>query len=305
MGLFHCPMGAAYYDDGPCIDCGLCLATTREEMVEASKRMRDYLRSHAERKSLSRKIAICGKGGTGKSTVVALMANALRREGHHVLVIDTDESNTGLHKALGFDQQPKPLMSIFDRFTSGESRPEAEWLRKDKISFQDIPGEYLIERDNLKFLAIGKIDDPFQGCACSMADIARDFVQKLTLKDNELALIDMEAGIESFGRGMERGVDTVLIAVEPSFESIALAEKISYMADGIGVKKVRAIPNKIPPGEVEKRITSALAGKGIKTIGTIRFDPQVSEASFEGKALPTDSNADKDVEKITRLLLAE
>ena len=56
-------MGAAYYDDAPCIDCGLCLAKTREEMVEASKRIRDYMRSHAEKKGTSRKIAICGKGG--------------------------------------------------------------------------------------------------------------------------------------------------------------------------------------------------------------------------------------------------
>ena len=48
MGLFHCPMGCAYYEDEPCIDCGLCLATTQEEMVLASQRIRDYLRVHAE-----------------------------------------------------------------------------------------------------------------------------------------------------------------------------------------------------------------------------------------------------------------
>ena len=256
-------MGAAYYDDEPCIDCGLCLATSKEEMVKASKMIRDYLRSHAERKELSKKIAVCGKGGTGKSTVVTLMANALRGAGYLVLVIDSDESNPGLYQMFGFDQQSRPLMALLDRFSLEGTKPETEWLKQDEISIQHIPSEYLLEHDNLKFLMIGKITDPFQGCACSMANIARNFIEKLVLKDNEVVLIDMEAGIESFGRGMERGVDTVLITVEPSFESLALADKISYMADGIGVNRVRAIPNKIPSEKVEKKIIDELKKKRV------------------------------------------
>jgi len=298
------PYGAAYYDE-PYIDYGLCSVTTREEMVEASRKIRDYLRSHAERKDLSQKIAVCGKGGTGKSTVVTLMANALRGAGYLVLILDTDESNPGLHRMLGFDHQSRPLMAVLDRFSLDETKPETEWLKQDEISIQDIPSEYLIESDNLKFLMVGKIIDPFQGCACSMADIARDFIQKLVLRDKEVVLIDMEAGIESFGRGVERGVDTVLIIVEPSFESLALAEKISYMADGIGVNRVRAIPNKIPSVKIEKKIIEELEKRKIKTIGIVYFDPQISEVGLEGEALPGNSNAEEDVRKITQLLLSE
>ena len=80
MGLFHCPMGAAFYDDEGCIDCGMCDATTKEEMDEASKKIRAYLRSHAEKKTTIERIAVCGKGGVGKSTIVTLMADALRGE---------------------------------------------------------------------------------------------------------------------------------------------------------------------------------------------------------------------------------
>ena len=305
MPAFHCPMGAVYYDDEPCIDCGLCLAKTKEEMVEASKKIRDYLKSHAERKGFSQKIAVCGKGGTGKSTVVTLMANALRKEGYLVLVIDTDESNPGLYRMLGFDQQSRPLMALLDRFSSDETKPETEWLRQDEISLHDIPREFILGSYNLKFLMVGKIVDPFQGCACSMADIARGFIQKLVLRDKEVALIDMEAGIESFGRGLERGVDTVLIMVEPSFESIALAEKVSYMADGIGINRVRAILNKIPSAEIEKKIIEELEKKKVKTIGTICFDPQIGEAGLEGETPPDNSNAGEDVRRITQLLLGE
>ncbi|MBC8512526.1 MAG: P-loop NTPase [Dehalococcoidia bacterium] len=306
MGLIHCPMGAAYYDDEPCIDCGLCSAKTKEDMVEASKRIRDYLRAHAEkRRGPSKKIAVCGKGGTGKSTIVALMTNALRQAGYLVLVMDTDESNPGLYRLFGFDQQPRPLMALLERFSLGETKPETEWLKQDEILVQDIPSEYLLECDSLKFLMAGKIADPFQGCACSIADIARGFIEKLVLKDREIVLIDMEAGIESFGRGVERGVDTVLVVVEPSFESLALAEKISYMSDGIGVNKVMAIPNKVTSEKVEKRIIEELENKKIKVIGTIYFDSQINEASLEGKTLLGSSSAEEDIKRITRLLLVE
>jgi len=306
VGLVHCPMGAAYYDDEPCIDCGLCSAKTKEDMVEASKRIRDYLRAHAEkRRGPSKKIAVCGKGGTGKSTIVALMANALRQAGYLVLVMDTDESNPGLYRLFGFDQQPRPLMALLERFSLGETKPETEWLKQDEILVQDIPSEYLLECDSLKFLMAGKIADPFQGCACSIADIARGFIEKLVVKDKEIVLIDMEAGIESFGRGVERGVDTVLVVVEPSFESLALAEKISYMSDGIGVNKVMAIPNKVASEKVEERIIEELENKKIKVIGTIYFDSQINEASLEGKTLSGSSSAEEDIKRITRLLLVE
>ena len=65
MGLLHCPVGAAYPDDEPCIDCGLCSATSKEEMLEASKRVSHYLKSHAKGRGAIKKIAICDKKDTG------------------------------------------------------------------------------------------------------------------------------------------------------------------------------------------------------------------------------------------------
>ena len=306
MGVFHCPVGSAYYEDEPCIDCGLCLATTEEEMGRASKRIRDYLRSQAEaRKGPGRKIAVCGKGGTGKSTIVALMANAFLELGYCVLVLDTDESNTGLPRMLGFGRQSRPIMVLRQRFPSGETKPRADWLNQKEISFQEIPGEYLLARDNLIFLSTGKIVEPFQGCACSMAELAGDLVRKLVLKDKEIVLMDTEAGIESFGRGVESGADTVLIAVEPSSESLALAEKIFYMADGLGINRIRAILNKVPSEKVERRVLEEVERKKMKVIGSLYLDSQISDASLEGKAPPGDSFAQKAMKEIAGRLLNE
>lgn len=305
MPAFHCPLGAVYYDDEPCIDCGLCLARTAREMVEASQRMREYIRAHAARKKRSQKMAVCGKGGTGKSTLTALLADVLRREGYTVLVIDSDESNLGLSRLLGLETPSTPLISLLERFSMGDRKPDASWLEAARISLESIPREFIVSAPRMKFLTVGKIIDPFQGCACQMADLARDFVQKIALGIKEIMLIDMEAGIESFGRGMERGVDTVLTIVEPSFDSLALAEKIRYMAEGIGISAIQAILNKIPSPETEEKLREELENKQMKVAGAVYLDPQISQAGFIGKKLPDNSDAATQVKKIAAALLAE
>lgn len=305
MPAFHCPMGSAFYDDEPCIDCGLCSARTSEEMVAASKKLRDYLRSHVETDRLSKKIALCGKGGAGKSTVVALMANVLRRAGYLVFVIDSDESNPGLYRMFGFDRPATPLAAVLNGFSRDEPSPETAWLRQERLYLEGIPRDFVLGAPRLKLVTAGKIIEPFQGCACGTADLIRDFVQRIVLKDKEIVLADMEAGIESFGRGVERGVDTVLIVVEPSFESLDLAERISYMADGIGVGRVRAILNKVPSPEIERTMLEGLKKRKIQSIGTIWLDPRISQAGLEGGALPENATAETQMAEITRALLAQ
>lgn len=298
-------MGAAYYDDEPCIDCGLCQARTAQDMVDASKRMREYIRAHREKTNRHRKIAMCGKGGTGKSTLTALLAGALRREDYTVLVIDSDESNPGLPRLLGLDSLAAPLASLLERFSIGDRKPDTSWLEAARISLESIPRAFIVSAPRMKFLTVGKIIDPFQGCACQMADLARDFVQKIELGLKEMMLIDMEAGVESFGRGMERSVDTVLAVVEPSFDSLALAEKIRYMSEGIGIPAVQAILNKIPSPEMEKKLRDELGNKKMIVAGAVYLDPQISQAGFTGKKLPDNTEVAAQVKQIAAAILSE
>lgn len=302
MGLFHCPVGAAYYDDDDCIDCGMCYATTSAEKVEASKKIRAYFKAHAVKNAVVRKIAVCGKGGVGKSTVTGLLAHVLREAGTKVLVLDTDESNPGLFRMLGFSRQPRALITALREPSPDGTPPDASWLNEERIFIESIPAEYIIRENGFRFLMVGKIEDPFQGCACSMAGVARELMGKLVVEDGELVVIDMEAGIESFGRGVERHVDAVLAVVEPSYESIALAEKIAYMAEGMGIGRVRALLNKVPSERVGSRIADELSKKGVKIAGTVYFDARVNEAGFEGKPIAT-ATASDDMKTVVKSVL--
>ena len=237
MGLFHCPIGAAYYDGDDCIDCGLCYATTVEEKVEASKKLREFMKEHTARASTVSKIAICGKGGSGKTTVVTLLTAAFKEAGYKPVVIDADESNPGLGRMLGMNGQPRALAELFARPDASGKMPEGLLSSRERFSMDDIPSVYVSELDGVRFMVVGKIIDPFQGCGCALAESAREIVEKLQLKDGEVLILDMEAGVESFGRGVERQADTILVVVEPSFESIVVAERIVQMAQGMGTRR--------------------------------------------------------------------
>jgi len=246
-----------------------------------------------------KKVCVCGKGGSGKSVIVALMSKVLVEEGYTVLTVDSDESNPGLYLMFGFDRAPMPLIDV--------RRGGAYIMREfeqDQLSLEDIPGEYLAEDDGLKLLIVGKINEALQGCACTMGAVVKDLLGKLVLKDNEVVVVDTEAGVEHFGRGLEKNIDTVLVVVEPSFESIALAEKVNDLAGAIGDNRVLAILNKITSDGMEESIREKLKKRYIKPIGTIRHDPQISEVCFEGKALG-DSQAKEDVRRIVRSLLED
>ena len=56
------------------------------------------------------KVLVCGKGGRGKSTVVSLLSKEMAKRENKVLVIDSDESNTGLHLRLGMTK-PEDFMN--------------------------------------------------------------------------------------------------------------------------------------------------------------------------------------------------
>lgn len=231
------------------------------------------------------KVSVCGKGGSGKSTLVTLLANEAQARGMKVLVVDSDESNSGLFRMLGFGQPPLPLTELLGGKRSLKRKMgQPSVLTSNEIPLEQIPPQYIVRRDSLMLVSIGKILQSLEGCACPMGVLSREFLRKLRLGESEIAIVDMEAGVEHFGRGIETSIDKVLLTVEPSYESISLAERIQSLATGIE-KNVWAVLSKITSDDVALKLRAELEKRNIAIIGVLPNDPVVFQACLEGRAL--------------------
>ncbi|MGD8822774.1 MAG: P-loop NTPase [Anaerolineales bacterium] len=257
-----------------------------------------------------KKISICGKGGCGKSTIVVLMAQEMSERGYRVVVVDSDESNTGLARMLGFETRPTPLLdlvggkkNVFPTF-SEQAEPSSSILTQEALYADELPSPYISEANGIRLVCIGKILQSLEGCACPMGVLSREFLGRLTLAEDEMALVDMEAGIEHFGRGVETSVDDVLIIVDPSYESLELAQRIHALATEVGAKNVWAILNRVNSKEIEQKLHRVLEGQGIAVLGSIAYDPEIFQAGLEGRPI-MGSSAAGDIAKIIDGLLKQ
>ncbi len=240
------------------------------------------------------KITVCGKGGCGKSTVTTLLAKEFSRMGKKVLVVDSDESNFGLHRQLGVEL-PRDFTEYFGgkdkafktMMASGIMRSMkleafAKKFFSEAFTIADIPEEYFSEKDGVKLMSSGKIHKANEGCACTMNSILEQFVDHLTLGEDEVALLDMEAGVEHFGRGTDNPVDAVLMIVNPSFESLRLSAKIAELSRSIG-KPVYFCLNKITD-ETEGTMLDAVSKNG-PVICKMPLNAELSKAGLTGEEL--------------------
>ena len=249
------------------------------------------------------KISVCGKGGSGKSTVVALLANEARARGYRMLVVDSDESNSGLFSLLGFDHPPVPLMELVGGKTGLKQKmSQTNILSETQLTTAQIPEEHLLRRDGLMLVSIGKILQSLEGCACPMGVLSREFLKKLALQENELAIVDMEAGVEHFGRGVDTSIDSVLIVVEPPLESVNVGQKIYDLSSGIGIKNVWAIMNKVPSGDLAAKLKVELERHQIEVVGCIYYDANIFSSSLDGK-IPTKGVAVREIKEVMDSIL--
>jgi CO dehydrogenase maturation factor len=208
------------------------------------------------------KIMMCGKGGSGKSTITVLLARALAETGKKVLVVDADESNMCLHRLLGAPQPGVMMDAMGGRHGTREKLKQAADHRheddffKKIMTFDNLPAQCLTEVDGIRLLVVGKIKEFGEGCACMIGGISRALLSRLQEGDNEIVLVDAEAGLEHFGRQVDKNCDLVICIVDPNYESLQMAGRARQIAEGAGVQ-TRFILNKVDGG-VREAMTDGL-----------------------------------------------
>ena len=234
------------------------------------------------------KILVCGKGGCGKSTVVALLAQEMALRKNKVLVIDSDESNIGLHSRLGMEK-PEDFMNYF-----GGKKLLFEKTKemKNKWRLGDLPRGYLAEKGNIQLLSMGKIYEFGEGCACPINALSSKFLEILDLGDGEFLFVDTDAGIEHFGRGVEKGVDILLVIIDPSQESILLAKKISELGQQVD-KPVYYILNRIVDQETKEFLLNSIDRE--KVIAIIPENKEIFISGLTGNEFNMDVEGIKEI----------
>lgn len=217
------------------------------------------------------KIAVSGKGGSGKTTVAAGLINILLEEKKSVIAVDCDP-DISLGLSLGFPDyaQIKPISEMKELISERtESDPlKTQGFFKINPKIDDIPEKFCPEYNGVRLIVIGKVDKPGGGCLCPENTFIRSLIARLILREDEVVVLDMAAGSEHLGRATAKAVDIFLIVVEPSQMSVDTSRHIKELAEGLGIRKVSFIGNKIK----DKSDTDFIEdGLNDRVIGNISF----------------------------------
>lgn len=205
------------------------------------------------------KIAVSGKGGVGKTTIVAGLGLSFRDAGKKVILVDADP-DMNLAATLGFPH-PEKIVPLIEMKELIAERTGVEDLETASAGFfklnprvEDIPEKFATEYQGIKLLVMGTIKKAGAGCVCPENTFLRTLLAHLILNREEVVIVDLVAGIEPFGRATTENVDALIIVVEPGMRALETAEKVKNLGSELGIKNIFLLGNKIQSEEDKKFI---------------------------------------------------
>jgi CO dehydrogenase maturation factor len=231
------------------------------------------------------KLAITGKGGVGKTTLTALLAQAYADVGRQVLAVDADPSPC-LAGALGFPSELRAeLHPIAEMDALIEERTGAKpgtvggfFTLNPRVD--DIPERFSVLHRGVRLLEMGSVELGGSGCICPEAAMLKTLFTHLLFRKDDLLLLDMYAGVEHLGRATVDFVDAMLVVVEPTRRSLGTAAQIKKLASDIGLMRLYLVGNKVRNEEEAKFLESE--SPNIPLLGYLPADLKVQEADRLG-----------------------
>lgn len=253
------------------------------------------------------KIAITGKGGVGKTTICALLATAFVKTGHRVLVVDADPNAT-LASCLGFPS-PDCIVPLSEMTELIEERTGAKpgtpgGFFKLNPRVEDVADKFAAKHEGIALLRMGEVKKGGSGCYCAESVFLKNLISHLFVSEQDVLIMDMEAGVEHLGRGTASGVDWLLMIAEPTRQSVETAKRIQPLAADIGITRVGVIGSKSRSDQETEFLERSVAP--LPVLGVIPYDEALRLAEIEGRppqaSLPAVNDA---IEKIIACLMEE
>jgi CO dehydrogenase maturation factor len=234
------------------------------------------------------KLAVTGKGGVGKTTLSALLAQSYADMGRQVLAVDADPSPC-LAGALGFPEELRKQLSpisemddlIYERTGAKPGTMGGFFTINPRVD--DIPERFSVLHRNVRLLEMGSVDTGGSGCICPESAMLKTLFMHLLFRKDDVLILDMYAGVEHLGRATVDFVDAMIVVVEPTRRSLGTAAQIKKLANDIGLHRLWLVGNKVRDDDEANFLNEETPG--IPVLGVLPADLAVQEADRLGIAV--------------------
>ncbi len=234
------------------------------------------------------KLAVAGKGGSGKTSISGTLARLFARRGHDVLAIDGD-SNPNLALTLGVDPD---LMDAVPTLPADLLRRTGDGGIELTRSFDEVAATHSLEApDGVRLLVMALPKYAGTGCLCSMHAVVKTLIQAAPTGEHDVTILDTEASPEQFSRGTTQHADGVLTVVEPYYKSMETGRRMAALALDLGIPEIGIVANKVRDEHELEAVQEFAEANGLRIAGVVPFDGNMQDAERERRS-PFDFNAE-------------
>jgi len=242
-------------------------------------------------------IAVAGKGGTGKTTISALIIRVLiEKKNGSVLALDADP-NSNLNELLGV-KVTKTVGQLVEEFKKNGGLISSG-MYKDQMVEMNIH-QSVIEGNGFDLLIMGRGEGP--GCYCAANNLFRKYID--VIQDNyNYVVMDNEAGMEHLSRRTTHDIEYLLIISDPSMRGILTAARLRDLSKelNINARQIFLIINRVN-GEIDRRLLNYISESKFEILGVVNEDRKITNSELSGKTIFDLSSSSKALAQVKDII---